>query len=57
LPLGKDTFSSISVTHSHAVSTPPFTGGVFLSQGAVDLLTAGPFVIDHDQKLAVQGNI
>lgn len=56
LPLGKDTFSSISVTHSHAVSTPPFTGGVFLSQGAVDLLSAGPFVIDHDQKLAVQGN-
>ncbi len=42
----------LSLTHSRAVSTPPFTGGLFLNQGAVDLLTSGPFVIDHDQKLS-----
>ncbi len=41
-----------SLTHSHAVSTPPFTGGLFLNQGAVDLLASAPFVIDHDQKLS-----
>jgi len=45
---------TLSATHSHAVSTPPFTGGLFLGQDAVDLLTSGPFVIDHDQKLSLQ---
>lgn len=48
---------SLSLTHARAVSTPPFTGGLFLSEGAVDLLTSGPFVIDHDQKLGAQGNV
>jgi hypothetical protein len=48
---------SFSLTHGRAISTPPFTGGLFLSQGAVDLLSAGPFRIDHDQKLGLQGNL
>jgi hypothetical protein len=48
---------SLSVTHAKAVSTPPFTGGLFLNDGAVEALTDGPFVIDHDQKLGVQGNL
>ncbi len=46
---------TLSATSSHAVSSPPFTGGLFLGQDAVDLLAAGPFVIDHDQRLSVHG--
>ena len=48
---------TLSLTSSRAVSTPPFTGGLFLGQDAVDLLSAGPFVIDHDQALSVHGTI
>jgi hypothetical protein len=48
---------TLSVTASRAVSTPPFTGGLFLGQEAVDLLSAGPFVIDHDQPLSVHGTV
>lgn len=47
---------SMGVTHYHAVVTPPFTGGLFLGSAAVDTLSAGPFVIDHDQPLSVAGN-
>jgi hypothetical protein len=49
--------ASVSLTHAKAVSTPPFTGGLFLNDGAVEALTEAPFVIDHDQKLGVQGNV
>jgi hypothetical protein len=48
---------TLSVTSSRAVSTPPFTGGLFLGQDAIALLSAGPFVIDHDQKLSVHGTV
>ena len=34
---------------------PPLRGGLFLDQGALDTITAGPFLIDHDQKLQAQG--
>jgi hypothetical protein len=44
---------SLSVTSSRAIATPPFTGGLFLGQDAVDLLSAGRFAIDHDQRLSV----
>ncbi len=44
---------SLSITSSRAIATPPFTGGLFLGQDAVDLLSAGPFPIDHDQRLSV----
>jgi len=47
---------SVSLTHAHAVSSPPFTGGLFLGQDAIDLLGAGDFVIDHDQKLGVHAD-
>jgi outer membrane cobalamin receptor len=54
LPVGG--FSgSLSATTGRAISTPPFTGGLFLGQDAVDLLSAGPFPIDHDQRLGVHG--
>jgi hypothetical protein len=42
-----------SFTHARAITTPPFTGGLFVGNEAVDLLSAGPFLIDHDQTLAV----
>ncbi len=48
---------SLSVTHSHAVTTPPFTGGLFLGSSAIAALSAGPFVIDHDQVLGLHGNL
>jgi outer membrane cobalamin receptor len=48
---------SISATTGRAISTPPFTGGLFLGQEAVDLLSAGPFAIDHDQRLGLQGQL
>ena len=44
---------ALSVTSSRAIATPPFTGGLFLGQDAVDLLSAGRFAIDHDQRLSV----
>jgi outer membrane receptor protein involved in Fe transport len=46
---------SLSLTHYHAVVTPPFTGGLFLGSTALNLLSAGPFVIDHDQTLGAHG--
>lgn len=54
LPEWRGVTASVSATHARAISTPPFTGGLFLGQDAVDLLSAGPFVIDHDQKLSVE---
>jgi hypothetical protein len=46
---------TLSTTVSRAVSTPPFTGGLFIGQDAVDLLSQGPFRIDHDQTLSLHG--
>ena len=57
LPSVRGVTATLSATHSRAVSTPPFTGGLFVGQDAVALLNAGPFVIDHDQKLSVQTNV
>jgi hypothetical protein len=45
------------VGHTHAVYVPPPVGGLFLDQEAVDAITGGPFLIDHDQKLQVQGGL
>jgi hypothetical protein len=57
LPQTNGVSAALSVTTSRAISTPPFTGGLFLGQDAVDLLSAGPFVIDHDQVLSVHGTV
>lgn len=48
---------SLSVTTGRAISTPPFTGGLFLGQDAIDLLSSGPFAIDHDQRLSLHGTV
>lgn len=46
---------TLSATAGRAISTPPFTGGLFIGQDAVALLSAGPFRIDHDQALSIHG--
>ncbi len=53
---GRRFSASLSGTHYHVVVTPPFTGGLFLGSAAIDALSSGPFVIDHDQKLGLAGN-
>ncbi len=55
LPVWRGWSGSVSATHARAISSPPFTGGLFLGNTAVKALNAGPFVIDHDQKLGVHG--
>jgi len=45
--------ANVSATHSRSISNPPFTGGLFLGNEAVDILSLGPFVIDHDQFLSL----
>jgi hypothetical protein len=55
VPERRGVSGTLSVTTSRAISTPPFTGGLFLGQDAVDLLSAGPFAIDHDQRLSLHG--
>ncbi len=47
----------VSAGHVHAIYVPPPAGGLFLDQGAVDAITGGPFLIDHDQKLQVQAGV
>jgi hypothetical protein len=46
-----------SVGHVHAVYNPPLAGGLFLDTGALDAVTGGPFLIDHDQNLQIQGGL
>jgi hypothetical protein len=46
-----------SVGHVHAVYFPPLAGGLFLDTGALDAITGGPFLIDHDQNLQIQGGL
>ena len=48
---------SAGLTHFRAIVTPPFTGGLFLATSALDVLSEGPFVIDHDQALGASGNL
>ncbi len=44
----------LSLGHVRAIYDPPFVGGLFLDAGALDTLTGGPFVIDHDQDIQEQ---
>ncbi|HTQ79759.1 MAG TPA: hypothetical protein VMM92_07165, partial [Thermoanaerobaculia bacterium] len=44
----------LSVGHVRAIYDPPFVGGLFLDTEALDSLSGGPFVIDHDQNLQEQ---
>ena len=47
----------LSLGHVHAIYVPPPVGGLFLDAEAVDAITGGPFLIDHDQKLQAQGQV
>ncbi len=47
----------LSAGHTKAIYVPPLQGGLFLDQGALDTITGGPFLIDHDQKLQAQGGL
>lgn len=53
---GKRFSASFSATHYRVIVTPPFTGGLFLGAAAIDALTDGPFIIDHDQLLGIASN-
>ncbi len=44
----------LSLGHVHALYEGPVTGGLFLEGEALDSLTGGKFVIDHDQDLQEQ---
>jgi len=44
----------LSLGHTHAVYVPPNVGGLFLDQAAIATITAGPFLIDHDQAIQAQ---
>ncbi len=47
----------LSVGHTRAIYVAPPVGGLFLDTGALQDLTAGEFVIDHDQNLSLQGSM
>ncbi len=54
VPVGR--FSgSLSVTHLRTVVTPPFSGGLFQGTDPVETFGTAPFIIDHDQPLAIHG--
>lgn len=53
---GKRFSASFSATHFRVIVTPPFTGGLFLGSAAIEALSAGPFIIDHDQLLGIASN-
>jgi Carboxypeptidase regulatory-like domain len=57
IPNRRGISGTFSVTTGRAISSPPFTGGLFLGQDAVDLLSSGPFRIDHDQRLSLHGTL
>ena len=44
----------VSAGHTRAIYGAPPVGGLFLDQGAIGDLTAGEFLIDHDQNLQIQ---
>ena len=44
----------ISAGHTRAIYGAPPVGGLFLDQAAIGDLTAGEFLIDHDQNLQIQ---
>lgn len=46
-----------SVGHVRAIYVPPFAGGLFLDAGALDSITGGPFLIDHDEQLQAQAGL
>jgi hypothetical protein len=46
-----------SLGHMRAIYIPPVAGGLFLDSSALDAINGGPFLIDHDQDLQIQGGL
>jgi hypothetical protein len=46
-----------SVGHVRAIYVSPLAGGLFLDSGALDAINSGAFIIDHDEKLQIQGGL
>lgn len=57
VPEARRLSGSLTFTHFRAIVNPPLTGGLFLGASALDILSEGPFVIDHDQALGMSGNV
>jgi hypothetical protein len=47
----------LSLGHTRAIYVAPPVGGLFLDAGALGDLTAGPFIIDHDENLALESGV
>jgi hypothetical protein len=47
----------LSLGHTRAIYVAPPVGGLFLDAGALGDLTAGRFLIDHDENLALQSGV
>ncbi len=47
----------LSAGHTRAVYAAPPSGGLFLDTEALEMLTGGPFLIDHDQDLSLQATV
>jgi hypothetical protein len=47
----------LSLGHTRAIYVAPPVGGLFLDAGALEDLTAGPFIIDHDENLALESGV
>ncbi len=47
----------LSAGHDHAIYFPPVAGGLFLDSGTLDAINGGPFLIDHDENLEIQGGL
>ena len=46
-----------SAGHVRAIYIPPVAGGLFLDSSALDAINGGPFIIDHDENLELQGGL
>jgi hypothetical protein len=47
----------LSLGHTRAIYVAPPVGGLFIDPAYLGSLTAGPFIIDHDENLALQSGV
>ena len=47
----------LSLGHTRAIYVAPPVGGLFIDPAYLSSLTAGPFIIDHDENLALQSGL
>ena len=56
MPPHRGLFATWMLSWGKTIGLPPLSGGLFLGEEALDLLTSGPFHIDHDQTWNSQGS-